>query len=195
MSFYSHYLKRISDIITSVFLLFTFSWLMLLILLIYLISFNLPFFYHQARIGRNGVPFMLYKFRTLSTLATLPLSQRQFRLGSFLRKFSLDELPQLFHVLKGEMSLVGPRPLPVEYAVLFSEVQNQRHQVRPGITGLAQVNGRNSISWKEKLDYDQYYVKHVSFWLDQKILAKTVILLFSFKEDVSLQEKKFTGQE
>jgi len=195
MSFYNHYLKRISDVVISVFLLFIFSWLMLLLLLIYLISFNLPFFYHQERIGRNGIPFMLYKFRTLSTLAALPLPQRQFRLGSFLRKFSLDELPQLFHVLKGEMSLVGPRPLPIEYAALFSEKQNQRHQVRPGITGLAQVNGRNSISWKEKLDYDHYYVKHVSFWLDQKILAKTVILLFSFKEDVSLHEKKFTGQE
>lgn len=195
MNLYSHYLKRISDIVISIIAIVLLSWLIIIITFIYLISFHFPILYFQERIGKNGKSFLLYKFRTLSNHPAHSLLQRQFRYGVFLRKFSLDELPQFFNVLKGDMSLVGPRPLPIEYAPLFSEQQNQRHNVRPGITGLAQINGRNSISWKKKLEFDQHYVKHLSFWMDQKILLTTIILIFSFKDDVSLQEKKFTGKE
>ncbi len=105
----------------------------------------------------------------------------------------MDEWPQLWNVLRGEMSLVGPRPLPVEYDKLFSAEQRRRFLVKPGITGWAQVNGRHSIAWKEKLELDQYYVQHVSFLLDISIIIKTAILLLSFKKDRSLEEEKFTG--
>ena len=181
--------------VIAFFLLMVLSWLMMVIALVYLLSFHFPVVYKQPRLGKNQKPFLLFKFRTLTNQTDLPLLQRQFAWGAFLRKWSLDELPQLWNVLKGEMSLIGPRPLLMEYAPLFSDEQNLRHQVRPGITGLAQVNGRTAISWKVKLQYDVDYVKQLSLALDIKILCRTVVLLFSFKEDVSLQEKKFTGKE
>jgi undecaprenyl phosphate N,N'-diacetylbacillosamine 1-phosphate transferase len=126
-------------------------------------------------------------------MRTSPLDKRRFAWGNFLRQSNLDELPQLWNVLKGEMSFIGPRPLPVEYSTLFSVEQNQRHKVRPGITGWAQVCGKNSISWQEKFELDLYYVNNISFLLDLKILLKTFILVLSFKKDTSLHEKKFTG--
>lgn len=135
----------------------------------------------------------MWKFRTLSVDENKDLQQRRFILGDVLRKTSLDELPQLWNVLNGEMSLVGPRPLPVEYDQLFSEEQRKRLEVKPGITGWAQVHGRHSISWKEKLDLDNWYVKNISFIIDMQILYKTVVLLLSFKKDRSLEEEKFTG--
>jgi lipopolysaccharide/colanic/teichoic acid biosynthesis glycosyltransferase len=143
--------------------------------------------------GEKGAPFTMLKFRTLSGKEELPLIERKFLLGNFLRLTNLDELPQLWNVLKGEMSIVGPRPLPVEYSTLFSEEQKKRHDVLPGITGWAQVCGKNDISWQEKFELDIYYVNHVSLSLDLKILVKTIILVFSFKKDTSLSEKKFTG--
>jgi len=121
------------------------------------------------------------------------LLERKFPLGNFLRSTSLDELPQLIHVLRGEMSLIGPRPLPLEYLPLFSKEQSLRHSVKPGITGLAQVSGRNSLSWEEKFKLDILYVRTVSFMLDMKITLKTIILLLSFKKDHSLSEQKFSG--
>src|SRR5205085_2704018 len=111
----------------------------------------------------------------------------------FMRYTSRDELPQLINILKGEMSLVGPRPLPVAYLVRFNETQRRRHLVMPGITGLAQVNGRNSITWEEKFDFDLYYVNNLSIVLDITIILKTIVLLLSFRKDSSLQEKEFTG--
>lgn len=135
----------------------------------------------------------MYKFRTLSSDINLDLTERQFSLGRFLRFTNLDELPQLWNVLKGQMSLVGPRPLPVDYTDLFSAEQNNRHQVLPGITGLAQVNGKNDLSWNEKFKLDLEYVNKVSFLLDIKILFKTLILALSFRKDTSLTEEKFTG--
>ena len=135
----------------------------------------------------------MVKFRTLSVNDQLTLYERRFLFGNFLRITNLDELPQLWNVLKGEMSLVGPRPLPVEYDKLFSETQQIRHTVRPGITGLAQVSGKNSISWQEKFEYDIHYVNRISFWLDCLILFKTLTLALSIKRDVSLEEDKFTG--
>jgi lipopolysaccharide/colanic/teichoic acid biosynthesis glycosyltransferase len=135
----------------------------------------------------------MIKFRTLSVNEQLTLHERRFLLGNFLRITNLDELPQLWNVLKGEMSLVGPRPLPVEYARLFSEEQKKRHDVLPGITGLAQISGKNNISWNQKFKYDLEYVSNVSFRTDCMILLKTLTLVLSMKRDVSLQEDKFNG--
>jgi lipopolysaccharide/colanic/teichoic acid biosynthesis glycosyltransferase len=167
--------------------------LMMLILFGYVLTGQISFFFNQQRIGKNGKVFTLWKFRTLSTDTNKTLQQRKFFWGIILRASNLDELPQLWNVLKGEMSFIGPRPLPVEYSELFSVEQNQRHKVRPGITGWAQVCGKNSISWQEKFELDLYYVNNISFLLDLKILLKTFILVLSFKKDTSLHEKKFTG--
>lgn len=135
----------------------------------------------------------MYKFRTLTIHEQLPLKDRQFWLGKLLRATNLDELPQLWNVLKGEMSLVGPRPLPIEYEPLLSDEQKQRHEVLPGITGLAQVNGKNTLLWDKKFEYDLKYVREISFWLDLRILLKTVTLVVRMNKDVSLDEKRFSG--
>ncbi|NDY41879.1 sugar transferase [Dissulfurirhabdus thermomarina] len=138
-----------------------------------------PVFFRQVRPGLHGRPFVLYKFRTMTDARDargnlLPDEQRLTRLGRFLRRTSLDELPELFNVLKGEMSLVGPRPLLMEYLRLYTPEQMRRHEVRPGITGWAQVNGRNAISWEEKFRLDVWYVDNRSLWLDLKILFLTL---------------------
>lgn len=185
--------KIIFDKVVTVLLLVLTSWLIILILMLYLISFQFPVLYKSLRIGRAGSPFTMFKFRTLETNDKLALNDRQFWLGKFLRATNLDELPQFWNVLKGDMSLIGPRPLPVAYASLLSEEQKQRHQVLPGITGLAQVNGKNSLPWEKKFEYDLKYVHEVSFLLDIQILFKTVALMVSMKKDVSLNEKQFTG--
>jgi len=135
--------------------------------------------FSQQRPGFNGKPFMLLKFCTMSDARDaegrlLPDDQRLTRFGRFLRSSSVDELPELFNVLRGEMSLVGPRPLLMEYLELYTPEQMRRHEARPGITGWAQVNGRNTLSWEEKFKLDVWYVDHCTFWLDLKILAKTV---------------------
>ena len=141
-----------------------------------------PFFIQQ-RPGRNAMPFKLIKFKTMndrvdSTGNLLPDADRLTALGRFIRKTSLDEIPQLLNVIKGDMSLIGPRPLLMEYLGLYSSEQRRRHEVRPGITGWAQVNGRNAISWQQKFQYDIWYVEHVSFTLDVKILLITVLKVF-----------------
>jgi undecaprenyl phosphate N,N'-diacetylbacillosamine 1-phosphate transferase/sugar transferase EpsL len=135
----------------------------------------------------------MHKFRTLSTDTTQSLKARRFSWGNFLRVTNLDELPQLWNVLRGEMSLIGPRPLPQEYSNLFSAEQNKRHQVLPGITGLAQVSGKNNLPWPEKFKFDLEYINRCSLWLDLTILFKTFLLAISFKQDSSLNEEKFTG--
>lgn len=188
---YARFLKRPLDIIFAFVFIFVFSWLFIFISLLFFLISERPLFFSQERIGRNGKNFTLYKFRTLKSKGTL--AERKFAWGSFLRFTSLDELPQLFHVLHGDMSLIGPRPLPVEYLPLFSLDQKKRHDVLPGITGWAQVNGRNSVSWQEKFKLDLEYVQNVSFTFDLKILFKTIVLLMSFKKDTSLLEEKFTG--
>lgn len=133
----------------------------------------------QRRPGKNIKPFYLLKFKTMNDKKDnngnlLPDKERLTKLGSLLRKFSIDELPQLFNVLIGDMSLIGPRPLLFKYLPLYNEKQRKRHNVRPGITGWAQVNGRNAISWKEKFEYDVYYVENLSFKLDMKIFFMTI---------------------
>lgn len=142
-----------------------------------------PVFFRQERPGLNGRPFTLIKFRTMrdafdSAGRELPDADRLTRFGRFLRSSSLDELPELWNVLRGEMSLVGPRPLLMEYLPLYTPYQARRHEVRPGITGWAQVNGRNAISWKEKFDLDIWYVDNRSFFLDLKILMLTARKVF-----------------
>lgn len=189
---YAKVTKRILDVAFSLLLILLFSWLFLVIVLAYIVTFNFPILFKQSRIGLHCKPFTMYKFRTLSE-STEPLNNRRFWLGNVLRFFSLDELPQLWHVLIGQMSLIGPRALPIEYLALMNENQRSRHQVRPGITGLTQVTGRHEISWEKKFELDEYYVKHLSLRLDVLILLKTFVLLISFRKDKSLSEKKFEG--
>ncbi len=191
-SFYQFYFKRACDVVLAVLILILFSWLFLIILLFYLRSFQFPFFFWQQRIGKDVEVFEVVKFRTLTEAAGTP-EQRRFLLGDILRYLSLDELPQIWNVLKGEMSFIGPRPLPTEYLRLFTSQQVKRHSVRPGITGWAQVNGRHSISWAQKFELDLYYIKHISLSLDIRILFKTIMLLLSFRKDTSLTEEKFRG--
>jgi lipopolysaccharide/colanic/teichoic acid biosynthesis glycosyltransferase len=180
-------------LILSITLIIGLSWLGLLIILSYIVTLQFPVFFFQERIGKNERIFRLIKFRSLKD-SNGPLSSRKSFLGNLLRRTSLDELPQLWNVMKGEMAMVGPRPLPAAYLPLFSAEQRLRHSIRPGITGLAQVKGRHGIPWEEKFSFDLYYVKHVSFRHDLHILWMTIGLLLSFKPDISLDERPFTGK-
>ena len=156
-----------------------------------------PFFF-QNRPGKNGKIFKIIKFKTMNDRKNsngdlLPDSERLTEIGAFVRKTSLDEIPQLINVLKGEMSLIGPRPLLPEYLKLYNDVQRRRNEVNPGITGWAQVNGRNTISWEQKFEYDVWYVDHLSFLLDVKILLMTVKKVF-VSEGIT-QEGHVTSEE
>lgn len=176
-------MKRSIDFIFSLFLLIITSPVILITVIIIKIQIGSPILFKQQRPGLNGKPFFIYKFRTMTDERDkngnlLPDEIRLTKTGEFIRKLSLDELPQLFNVLKGDMSFVGPRPLLMKYLPLYDEEQVRRHEVRPGITGWAQINGRNAISWEEKFKYDVWYVDHQSIWLDIKILFLTVIKVF-----------------
>jgi len=179
MGFGCKTMKRLFDLILSfIGLLFLLPVIVLIALLVRL-RIGSPIFFKQARPGLNGKIFNMYKFRTMTNECDkdgnlLSDKVRLTKFGKFLRSTSLDELPGLWNVLKGDMSLVGPRPLLVEYLPLYSEKQSRRHEVRPGITGWAQVNGRNAISWDEKFDLDIWYVDNQSIWLDIKILWMTI---------------------
>ena len=182
-------MKRLLDFVSALIGLCLLSPLLLLVLLLVRAGIGSPVFFRQVRPGLDGTPFELIKFRTMldvadSTGYMLPDSERLTSFGSFMRSTSLDELPSLWNVLKGDMSLVGPRPLLMEYLPLYSDEQAKRHNVRPGITGWAQVNGRNAISWEEKFKLDVWYVDHQSFLLDMKILLLTVKKVFS-SSDIS----------
>jgi undecaprenyl phosphate N,N'-diacetylbacillosamine 1-phosphate transferase len=171
--------KRSLDFVFAVILLIVLSPLMLLVAIAIKLDSRGPVFFKQERPGKGARIFTIYKFRTMSVeteKAGKPLSNiaRITKVGSFLRKTSIDELPQLFNILKGEMSFIGPRPLLVEYLEYYSSEQKRRHEVKPGISGWAQVNGRNAISWEEKFKYDIWYVDNQSLLLDIKILFMTV---------------------
>jgi lipopolysaccharide/colanic/teichoic acid biosynthesis glycosyltransferase len=173
------FFKRLFDLLVTLIALIPGLPLMLLIALLLLVVQGWPVFFCQARPGYHGRIFTLCKFRSMRSALDrqgkpLPDEQRLTRFGKFLRATSLDELPELFNVLKGEMSLVGPRPLLVEYLQRYSPEQARRHEVLPGITGWAQVNGRNVLSWQDKFRLDVWYVDNWSFWLDIRILARTV---------------------
>lgn len=173
-------IKRVIEFALAFITLIIFSPILLIVGVGVRIKLGSPIFFRQARVGLNGEVFEMIKFRTMKDAYDaegnlLPDEERLTAFGSFLRKSSLDELPELWNVLKGDMSLVGPRPLLVEYLPLYSEEQMKRHQVRPGITGYAQVNGRNNISWGRKFELDVYYVENFSLWLDFKILYQTFV--------------------
>lgn len=193
--------KRTFDFMTSLMLLIVFSPIMLLVAILVRLFLGKPVLFRQERPGLHGKPFVLMKFRTMNEKKNeagelLPDALRLTRFGRLLRRTSLDELPQLFNVLKGDMSLVGPRPLLLEYLPLYTSEQARRHEVRPGITGYAQVNGRNLLSWEEKFKLDVWYVDHQSFWLDLKILFKTVARVFAasgVNQQGSATAEKFRG--
>ncbi len=194
-------IKRIFDITISLTAILFLSVVILLLVVAVRIKLGSPVFFRQNRPGLNGKIFQMYKFRTMTNEKNPDgtLKEDHIRLtkfGRMLRATSLDELPGLWNVLKGDMSLVGPRPLLVEYLPLYSSEQARRHQVRPGITGWAQVNGRNAISWDEKFKLDVWYVDHQSIWLDIKILFLTCMKVF-LRSDISADDHvtmpKFKG--
>ena len=171
-------MKRVFDVSVALLALLVLAVPMLVLAVVIRISLGSPVIFRQRRPGLGGRPFMLYKFRTMrEPRAGEPSpgdAERMTSFGSWLRSTSLDELPELYNVLRGDMSLVGPRPLLMEYLPLYSPRQARRHDVRPGITGWAQVNGRNALSWEERFELDVWYVEHVSLSLDLKILIKTI---------------------
>lgn len=187
-------LKRALDIIGALVLLIVLSPILLIGMFAIRISMGSPMIFRHTRSGRNKQPFSLIKLRTMVNDPHNRLSDKEriTPLGEAIRKYSIDEIPQLLNVLKGEMSLVGPRPLLLEYDNHYSEQQNKRFLVKPGITGWAQVNGRNELSWEEKLNLDIYYVENWSLWLDLLILFKTVrVVLGSTGFRLSGEEHKF----
>lgn len=172
-------MKRVFDFLAALIAILLLGLVILLIALLVRINMGKPVFFRQKRPGLYGKSFYICKFRTMSVAygedgLLLPDSKRITKLGTFLRKWSLDELPQLFNILKGEMSLVGPRPLLVEYLPLYTPYQARRHEVKPGITGWAQVNGRNALNWDVRFKLDVWYVDHQSFNLDMKIIFLTI---------------------
>jgi undecaprenyl phosphate N,N'-diacetylbacillosamine 1-phosphate transferase len=176
---YKKYLKRVLDFILALFGLILLAPLLLFILIGLFFTFKGNPFFYQIRPGKGGALFKIIKFKTMNNNKDisgnlLPDSERITPFGSFVRKTSLDEVPQLINVLKGDMSLIGPRPLLTQYLPLYNATQNRRHEVRPGITGWAQVNGRNAISWKQKFEYDVWYINNISFILDLKIVLLTI---------------------
>ena len=181
--FYAKYVKRVLDILISVAALILFSWVYAILALIVRINLGSPVLFTQERPGKDGKIFKLYKFRSMSNAKDnngnlLPDKDRLNRFGRLLRSTSLDELPELFNMLKGDMSLIGPRPLLVKYLEHYNHLENRRHEVRPGLTGLAQVSGRNAATWKERFQKDIEYVDHLSFALDIKVFFLTIKKIF-----------------
>ncbi|MBQ9512414.1 MAG: sugar transferase [Lachnospiraceae bacterium] len=180
---YKHVVKRMLDIVISLIVLIVLSPLYLVLIALVRVNLGSPVFFHQDRPGKNEKIFRLYKFRSMNDKRDadgnlLPDEVRLTTFGKLLRKSSLDELPEFYNILKGDMSFIGPRPLLVSYLPYYTARERHRHDVRPGLTGLAQVNGRNALMWEERFKYDLYYVKHCSFALDTKILQMTVKKVF-----------------
>lgn len=200
---YNQYIKRPLDFVLALLAIIILSPIFLIIALLVRINLGSPIIFKQERPGLNEEIFTMYKFRTMTNETDengvlLPNELRHTRFGRILRSTSLDELPELFNILKGDMSFIGPRPLLIEYLPLYNAHQKKRHDVRPGLSGLAQVRGRNSISWEEKFDYDLYYVENISFLLDVKLMFETIIKVIK-RDGVNSSEtvtmEKFTGTE
>ena len=199
---YKTLLKPLLDFTAALTGILLLSPIFLLVTLGLFVSNNGKPFFFQLRPGKNGKIFKIVKFKTMNDKKdhegnVLPDAKRLTKIGSFVRKTSLDELPQLFNVLKGEMSLVGPRPLLPEYLPLYSEKQNRRHEVKPGITGWAQVNGRNAISWEDKFKYDVWYVNNVRFLVDMNILFLTIKKVLGsegINSETTATMEKFKGE-
>lgn len=189
---YKVFTKRLLDIICALAAIIVFSWLYIIVAVLVRIKLGSPIIFKQERPGKDEKIFRLYKFRTMTDKRDengnlLPDSQRLTKFGKLLRKTSLDELPEAFNILKGDMSVVGPRPLLVEYLPLYTEEERHRHDVRPGLTGLAQVSGRNAISWDDKFALDIEYIDKMGFLFDVKIIGLTVWRAFVKREGISQQ--------
>jgi len=202
-SIYQNYIKRLLDFVLALLALIILSPVFLIVAILVRIKLGSPIIFKQERPGLHEKIFRMYKFRTMTDARDengelLPDDVRLTKFGKILRSTSLDELPELWNILKGDMSIVGPRPLLVKYLPLYSEEQRHRHDVRPGFTGLAQVNGRNSISWDEKFKWDIKYVDDVSFLQDFKIILNTVKVVFKrdgITSDTSVTMEEFVGSK
>lgn len=202
---YKHFLKRLLDFILSFIAIVILSPIIIIVAILVKIKLGSPVIFTQERPGKNEKIFKMYKFRSMTSESDeygnlLSDEKRLTKFGKALRATSLDELPELFNILKGDMSIVGPRPLLVKYLSLYNEHQKHRHDVRPGFTGWAQCNGRNAISWEEKFDLDVYYTKHVSFLLDAKIILKTIKTVLckegiTSETSVTMEEFRGTNHE
>lgn len=200
---YRNYIKRILDIIYSLGFILCFWWVYILVAILVRVKLGSPVIFKQQRPGLNGKVFMMYKFRSMTDARDkdgklLSDEERLPKFGKLLRSTSLDEIPEFFNILKGDMSLVGPRPLLVQYLERYNERQARRHEVRPGITGWAQVNGRNAISWEQKFEYDVEYVEKCSFLLDMKIIFMTIKKIFireGISQDGNVTMEEFRGSK
>ncbi|WP_411895047.1 sugar transferase [Winogradskyella sp. A2] len=194
MKIYANFIKRLLDFFIALFgIILASPLIIVLILLLSIYNNGKPFFY-QNRAGKNAHDFTIIKFKSMNDKKDkdgnlLPDEVRLTPIGNFCRKYSLDELPQLFNIIKGDMSLIGPRPLPQRYVPYYNEEQRKRLNVLPGITGLAQINGRNSISWEERFEHDVYYVKNQSFRFDLKIFILTILHVLK-RKDVNTEDGK-----
>jgi len=200
---YTRFFKRFIDFIGALIILLLASPILLVSILLLFFANSGKIFFVQKRPGLNSEIFKIIKFKTMndkrdSNGELLSDEKRLTKIGYWVRKLSIDELPQMINVLKGDMSLVGPRPLLVDYLALYSDEQNRRHDLRPGITGWAQVNGRNTLEWKKKFEYDVWYVDNCSFWLDIKILFLTVAKVFKtegISSEKSVTMERFLGND
>lgn len=189
---YEAFFKRLIDVVASTLVVILFCWLYLILALIVRFNLGSPIIFTQDRPGKNGRVFKLYKFRSMSDKRDengelLPDKLRLNKFGRILRSTSLDELPELFNIIKGDMSIVGPRPLLVKYLPFYNEHDGRRHEVRPGLTGLAQVSGRNAMSWKEKFEKDIEYVDNLTFLMDAKVVLMTIKKVF-VREGIEFEE-------
>lgn len=187
---YEKFFKRPFDIVCGLSAIIIFWWLYLIVAILVRAKLGTPVLFTQERPGKDGRIFKLYKFRTMIDAKDedgnlLPDEERLTKLGKLLRETSLDELPEAFNIIKGDMSVVGPRPLLVEYLPRYNEQQKHRHDVRPGLSGLAQVNGRNAMTWEDKFNYDVKYVRKVTFFGDVKIILQTILKAFIKREGIS----------
>ena len=195
---YKNVLKRLLDILLSLVVIVLFFWLYLILAILVRIKLGSPVLFKQARPGKDEKIFNLYKFRTMTDKRDadgklLPDSERLTSFGNFLRKSSLDELPEFFNILKGDMSFIGPRPLLVEYLPYYTEREKLRHTVRPGLTGLAQASGRNTVDWDTRFEIDAQYVENLSFLMDLKVIGMTFKTVFGHSEQVAEDTNKVEG--
>lgn len=200
-TFYEKYVKRLFDIISALLAISLFWWLYLILAIVIRIKLGSPILFRQSRPGKDGRLFDMIKFRSMTNEKDengelLSDEERLTKFGKWLRETSLDELPEFFLILGGKLSLIGPRPLRVSYLPLYNQHQMRRHEVKPGLTGYAQVNGRNTLSWEDRFDLDVWYVDHISFVTDLKILFKTVGIVLKregIHSETSVTMEDFTG--
>ena len=197
---YEKYFKRPFDLFCGLLAVIVFSWLYVILAILVRIKLGKPVLFKQERPGKDGKTFKMYKFRTMTderdeSGKLLPDMQRLTKFGKFLRNSSLDELPEVFNIIKGDMSIIGPRPLLVKYLPLYNERQQRRHEVRPGMSGYAQAHGRNNTSWEEKFEMDVQYVDHITFLGDMKIIIDTVVAVLKHDGIDSTETKTVTMEE